>query len=116
MHVPKMSRQDELQRQLKELKVRLADFEGRTFASSPRPPVSRHADGRVEELTQELNQERRLRTEARETAREREFVIRDLQAKLQEAETIRRRLESDTDGNAGQVLRVRLSQDAAILC
>ena len=68
--------------------------------------MSRHADGRVEELTQELNQERRLRTEALTVSKEREFYIRELQALLQEAETAKRRLETDTDGNAGAVLRV----------
>lgn len=78
--------------------------------------MSRHADGRVEELAQELQEERRLRTEARESAREREFVIRDLQAKLQEAETAKRRLESDTDGNAGQVLRVRVTSVVGMFC
>jgi hypothetical protein len=98
---------DDLQRQLKDMRVRLADYDGRAFASSPRPVSSRHADARVEELTEELKEERMRRAQAIEQSRAREYQLQDLTARLEESEKARKRLEGDASGVTGQVLRLR---------
>ena len=56
---------------------------------------------------QELREERKLRSEATEQARVKDFQLKDLLAQLEESEKGRKRLEGDTDGVTSQVLRLR---------
>ncbi|EIN05521.1 hypothetical protein PUNSTDRAFT_74683 [Punctularia strigosozonata HHB-11173 SS5] len=94
-----------LDKQIKELKLRIVDLETKSFASSPRPP--RRMDSRIEELTSQLNQSSRDKTDSVRLQRTADQATRDVKYQLAESDRQRARLEDEIKGYEARVQNLR---------
>ncbi|KAK0457669.1 uncharacterized protein EV420DRAFT_1546773 [Desarmillaria tabescens] len=95
-----------LEKQVKELNVRIVDLETRAFATSSRPStVSRRgaADTRIEELTSQLH----LASNKNEASR----LLRDAKFQQAESERLRVKFEEERRGYEGQIQQLRQAMD-----
>jgi myosin protein heavy chain len=103
--------QASLEKQIKELNVRIVDLETRSYASPPRHNTGtgpRRIDGRIEELTNQLQQ-----TNKRESVRHRGPQSASPQdSKSQLAETERQRAKAET--YESQIQNMRQTMDAMV--
>lgn len=84
--------QARLEKQVKELNVRIVDFETKAYGSSPRPPSNvRRLESRVEELTNQLNQVNKDKGESSRIQRSADKVARDIKFQLAESDRQQRR-------------------------
>ncbi|KAF9472459.1 hypothetical protein BDN70DRAFT_818617, partial [Pholiota conissans] len=114
-----------LEKQIKELNVRIVDLETKSYANAPRAslPGSRRVDSRIEELTSQLQQT----TKERRASGRHNRMIHDDQAQQLENERQRAKLESyetqiqsmrqsidsmQTEGNNLQAAKRRAEREA----
>jgi len=101
-----------LEKQVKELNVRIVDLETRSYANSPRPGPSRKTESRIEELTGQLNQHKTDKNDPSRLHRSADKLARD--AKFQQAESERQRIKFEEERIAyeAQIQELRQSLDA----
>ncbi|KAF8958407.1 myosin II heavy chain [Flammula alnicola] len=100
-----------LEKQIKELNVRIVDLETRSYASSPRPiPGSRRMDSRIEELTNQLQHTGKERRESGRLNRLADKLPQD--AKSQQAESDRQRTK--LEAYETQIQGLRQSMDSMV--
>ena len=104
--------QAQLEKQVKDLNVRIVDLETKSYTNTPQPNATiRQLQARVEELTTQLNQatnDKRHSTPLRSSDK----AVRDIQVQLQESEHHRLKLEEDRKAGESQIqsLRQRLDE------
>jgi len=103
----------QLEKQVKELNVRIVDLETKSYASTPQPNSTiRQLQARVEELTTQLNQasnDKRHSTPLRSSDK----AGREIQLQLQESERQRAKLEDDRTASESQIQALRQKLDKA---
>ncbi|KAI6129291.1 hypothetical protein EDD16DRAFT_1471169, partial [Pisolithus croceorrhizus] len=102
-----------LEKQVKELNVRIVDLETKAYANLPQPSTTiRQLEARIEELTQQLNQvssDKRHSTPPRSS----EKAFREMQLQLSESERKCFMLESDRKASQSQIESLREKLDKA---
>lgn len=103
--------QARLEKQVKDLNVRIVDLETKSYASTPQPNATiRQLQARVEELTGQLTSDKRLSTPVRSSDK----AIRDIQLQLQESERHRSKLEAGRKLSEGQIQTLRDKLDKLV--
>lgn len=92
---------------MKELNVKLVEYETKALANAPRPSASRRQDVRIEELTSRLAQEEREKSEHAKLQRSADKSVRDLKFQLVEGDRQRLRLEEEAKANEAKVQKLR---------
>lgn len=90
--------QANLEKQIKELNLRIVDLETKAYVSSPRAPRdrdSRRLESRIEELTNKLTQESKEKSDSIRMSRSVDKSIRDTKYQLIESDRQRNRLEDE---------------------
>ncbi|KAF8317275.1 uncharacterized protein EI90DRAFT_211418 [Cantharellus anzutake] len=101
-----------LEKQVKELKLRVVDQETRAYATSPKSsPHVKRLEVRVEELTNKLNQELKEKAESDRAFRDAGTSARNTQFQLSESERARARLEADVKDYEMKLEKLRSSSD-----
>jgi predicted nuclease with TOPRIM domain len=104
-----------LEKQVKELKLRVVDQETRAYATSPKSsPHVKRLEARVEELTNKLNRELKEKTESDRAFRNAGTSARDTQFQLSESERARARLEVDVKDYEMKLEKLRSSSDELV--
>ena len=105
--------QAKLEKQIKELNVRIVDFETKSYGTPSRPSANtRRLESRIEELTNRLNQ---VTKDKGETSRMQWSVdMRDTNAQLAESDRQRARLEEEMKSYESQVLNLRQAMDVMV--
>ena len=104
-----------MEKQVKELNVRIVDLETKSYASSPRPVrESRRLENRIEELTSKLTQESKEKSETLRMSRTADKSVRDIKFQLTESDRQRVRLEDEVKTYEKKVLDLRQSVDALV--
>lgn len=107
--------QANLEKQVKELNVRIVDLETKSYASSPRPATnSRRMESRIEELTNQLNQTNRDKTDTSRLHRSADKIARDAKLQLAEADRQRAKLEEERRNYEAQITSLRTTMDAMV--
>lgn len=75
--------------------------------NAPRPNTSRRIEGRIAELTNQLNQASTEKAESSRMHRAADKTARDMKLDLQEAERVRQRLEQQVGQLEGKVTDLR---------
>jgi len=102
-----------LEKQVKELNVRIVDLETKSYASSPRPVrESRRLETRIEELTSKLTQESKEKSDTLRMSRTADKSVRDTKFQLVESDRQRVRLEDEVKTYEKKVTDLRQSVDA----
>ncbi|KAI0338330.1 hypothetical protein BDW22DRAFT_704784 [Trametopsis cervina] len=97
-----------LEKQIKELNVRVVDLETRSL-NSPRPvTTSRRLESRIEELTNQLNQSTKDTSRVNRSA---DKTARDARWQLAESDRARARLEEEVKNYEGKLLSLRQAMD-----
>ncbi|PSS37014.1 hypothetical protein PHLCEN_2v1156 [Hermanssonia centrifuga] len=100
-----------LERQIKELNVRIVDLETKSL-NSPRPPTtSRRLESRIEELTTQLTQTSRDSVRVHRTA---DRNVRDTMSQLAEADRQRARLEEENRASEARLMSMRQDMDELV--
>jgi myosin protein heavy chain len=102
-----------LEKQLKEVNVRIVDLETKSFASA-RPAPSRRLENRIEELTNMLNQENKDKTESARMHRTADKNVRDTKMQLTESERQRIRLEEECRAYEAKLKGLREAYDELV--
>ncbi|KAG6914825.1 hypothetical protein DXG01_015126 [Tephrocybe rancida] len=98
-----------LEKQVKELNVRIVDLETRSYSNSPRPPtISRRTDSRIEELTSQLTKDK---AEGSRLQRSADKVARDTKFQLAESDRARLKLEEERKAYEAQLQSLRQAMD-----
>ncbi|KAG9311337.1 hypothetical protein JVU11DRAFT_8438 [Chiua virens] len=99
--------QAQLEKQVKDLNVRVVDLETKSYTATPGPNATiRQLQARIGELTAQLNlpvNDRRHSV----TPRSPDKAVRDIQLQLQESERHRLKLEQDRKASEGQIQNLR---------
>jgi myosin heavy chain 9/10/11/14 len=104
-----------LDKQLKELNLRIVDQETKAFTSSPRPAAQiRRLEARIEELTAKLEKELKEKAASGQLQRNTGKAVMDVQFKLAESERARVRLEEERGGYEDRITQLRKSLDEAV--
>jgi len=107
-----ISAQAQLEKQVKELNVRIVDLETRSYANSPRPAtISRRVDGRIEELTNQLNQNNRDRNALGRSA---EKLAKDVKFQQSELERQRAKFEEEKKEYEARIQDLRNALDMVV--
>lgn len=107
--------QARLEKQVKELNVRIVDFETKAYGSSPRPTANtRRLESRIEELTNQLNEVNKDKGENSRMQRSVDKVARDTQFQLAESDRQRARLEEERKNYESQIEGLRRSMDVLV--
>ncbi|KAF9465407.1 hypothetical protein BDZ94DRAFT_1159890 [Collybia nuda] len=105
--------QANLEKQVKELNVRIVDLETKSYASSPRPTTtSRRMESRIEELTSQLNQTNKDKTDNSRLQRSADKIARDAKFQLAESDRARAKLEEERKAYEAQLQSLRQAMDA----
>ena len=100
--------QGRLQKDLKDAQVRLVELEAKAMGvNAPRPNTSRRIEGRIAELTNQLNQASNEKVESSRMHRAADKTARDMKLDLQESERVRQRLEQQVGQLEGKVADLR---------
>ncbi|KIJ60737.1 hypothetical protein HYDPIDRAFT_116781, partial [Hydnomerulius pinastri MD-312] len=102
----------QLEKQLKELNVRIVDLETKSYTSTPQPNATiRQLQARIEELTQlsQATNDKRHSTQLRSSDK----AVREIQLQLQESERQRVKLEDDRKSSESQIQALREKLDKA---
>lgn len=106
-----MTFQANLEKQIKELNVRIVDLETKSL-NSPRPATtSRRMESRIEELTNQLQQTSKDTSRVNRSA---DKTARDARFQLAEAERQRARLEEEVKAYEAKVVGMRQSMDELV--
>lgn len=101
-----------MEKQVKELNVRIVDLETRSYANSPRPAtISRRVDGRIEELTNQLNQNNRDRNALGRSA---EKLAKDVKFQQSELERQRAKFEEEKKEYEARIQDLRNALDMVV--
>lgn len=107
--------QAHLEKQIKDLNVRIVDFETKSYRASPQPNSStRRLEARIEELTNQLNQLAKDKGESSRIQRSTDKVARDAKFQLAESDRQRARLEEERNLYESQVQSLRQSLDVMV--
>ncbi|KAJ6591377.1 myosin II heavy chain [Mycena sp. CBHHK59/15] len=101
-----------LEKQVKELNVRIVDLETKSYVNSPRPTTSRRMESRIEELTNQLNQTNKDRSDTSRLQRSADKIARDAKYQLAESDRQRAKLEEERRAYEAQILTLRQAMDA----
>jgi len=102
-----------LEKQIKELNVRIVDLETKSYANSPRPPtISRRMESRIEELTAQLNQTNKDKSDTSRLQRSADKLARDAKFQLAESDRQRAKLEEERKAFEVQISSLRQAMDA----
>ena len=108
--------QAELEKQIKELNVRLVDQETKSYSSSPRPSnQTKRLEAKVQELTAKLDKALKEKSEAGKNDRSSNKALRDRQFHLSESERGRLRLETELKGCETKVAKLRDAMDELVI-
>lgn len=104
--------QANLEKQIKELNVRIVDLETKSL-NSPRPAstTSKRLESRIEELTSQLNQSSKDSSRLHRNA---DKTVRDAKFQLAEAERQRNRLEEEVKSYEAKVVNMRQAMDELV--
>lgn len=103
-----------MEKQLKELNVRVVDQETKSFSSSPRTtPQVKRLEARVEELTREL-QERRLSSSSSAKSPSTTANVRDMELKLMESERGKLRMVNEVKSYENKLGKMREAFDELV--
>lgn len=112
-HTPQL--QANLEKQIKELNLKIVDLETRSYQNSPRPVVgSRRMESRIEELTNQLHQTSRDKTETVRLQRTADRTARDARSQLVESERQRSRLEEEVKAYEDRINSMRQALDELV--
>jgi myosin protein heavy chain len=104
--------QANLEKQLKELNVRIVDLETRSYANSRPPTISRRRESRIEELTNQLILSSKDGVESSRHQRSPEKFSRDPNAQQAENERQRQRVEEERQAYESQLQSLREAMDS----
>lgn len=105
--------QANLEKQIKELNVRVVDLETRSL-NSPRPATtSRRLESRIEELTKQLSQSSKDSSRVHRTA---DKSARDAKFQLAEIDRQKERLEEEVKAYEAKVVSMRQAMDELVSC
>ena len=108
------SSQAQLEKQVKDLNVRIVDLETKSYTSTPQPNATiRQLQARIEELNSQLSQatnDKRHSTPLRSSDK----AVRDMQLQLQESERHRSKLEEDRKLSETQIHTLREKLDTLV--
>ncbi|KNZ77855.1 Myosin-11 [Termitomyces sp. J132] len=94
-----------LEKQVKELNVRIIDLETRSYSNSPRPPtISRRTDSRIEEIIKDKGEGSRQQSST-------DKIVRDPKIQLVESDRARMKLEEERRAYEGQLQSLRQAMD-----
>jgi chromosome segregation ATPase len=97
---------------MKELQVKIVDLETKAYQSSPRPVTgSRRMESRIEELTSQLTQTSRDKSETVRLQRSADKNARDAKQQLVESDRQRARLEEEVRNYESKILSMRQAVD-----
>lgn len=100
-----------MEKQVKELNVRIIDLETRSYSNSPRPPtISRRTDSRNDELNSQLIKDR----EGSRIQRSADKVARDPKVQLVESDRARMKLEEERRTYEAQLQSLRHAMDTMV--
>jgi myosin protein heavy chain len=99
--------QAQLENQIKDLNLRLVDFETKSYTTPSVPARSRRLESRIEELTSKLTQESREKTEFQRHGRDADKTARELRLELTESERQRLKLQEEIQANDERVAKLR---------
>lgn len=100
---------------MKELNVRIVDLETKSYTSSPRPPTtSRRMESRIEELTSQLNQTNKDKTDNSRLQRSADKIARDAKFQLAESDRQRAKLEEERKAYEAQLQSLRQAMDTMV--
>lgn len=101
--------QANLEKQVKELNVRIIDLETKSYVSSSRPPpTSRRMESRIEELTSQLNQTHK------DKSRSVDKISRDAKFQAAESDRQRTKLEEERKAYEAQLQNLRKAMDTMV--
>jgi myosin protein heavy chain len=107
-----MHMQATLEKKIKELQVRMVDLETKAYQSSPRPATgSRRMESRIEELTTQLSQSSRDKTETVRMQRSADKNARDAKLQQMESDRQRSRLEEEVRSYEAKIVSMRQAMD-----
>ena len=108
--------QAELEKQVKELNVRLVDQETKSYSSSPRPSTqTKRLEAKVQELTAKLDRALKEKTEGGRSNGVSDKALRELQFQLSESERGRLRVEIELKGYETKVTKLRDAMDELVI-
>lgn len=100
---------------MKELNVRIVDLETKSYANSPRPATSsRRMESRIEELTSQLNQTNKDKSDTSRLQRSADKIARDAKFQLAESDRQKARLEEERKAYESQIATLRLAMDTMV--
>lgn len=101
----------QLEKQVKDLNVRVVDLETKSYANSPHPSSTvRQLQGRIDELTTQLKQVSREKVDSNRLHSS-DKAIRDIQLQLAESERHHIKLEEERKISEGQIISLRQTLD-----
>lgn len=101
-----------LEKQIKELNVRIVDLETKSYVSSPRAATSsRRLESRIEELTTQLNQTNKDKSEASRLHRSADKTARDAKVQLAESDRQKARMEEERRSYETHIQNLRQAMD-----
>lgn len=108
--------QAELEKQVKELNVRLVDQETKSYSSSPRPSTqTKRLEAKVQELTAKLDRALKEKTDGGRSNGVSDKALRELQFQLSESERGRLRVEIELKGYETKVTKLRDAMDELVI-
>ncbi|EGN94343.1 hypothetical protein SERLA73DRAFT_188181 [Serpula lacrymans var. lacrymans S7.3] len=103
-----------LEKQIKELNVRIVDLETKSYATSPRPTgLIRQLEGRIEELEAQLKQTSKDKNDPNRLLHSSDKAVRDAKFQLAESDRQRTRLEEERKSHEAQIQSLRQTLDKA---
>jgi myosin protein heavy chain len=110
-----MVRQAQLEKHIKELNVRMVDFETKSYGTPPRPSSNtRRLESRIEELTNQLSQVNKDKGDSSRIQRSADTAARDTKFQLAESDRQRARLEEERKAYEEQVQSLRQAMDVMV--
>jgi myosin protein heavy chain len=107
--------QANLEKQIKDLNVRIVDLETKSYSSSPRPAAtSRRLESRIEELTSQLNHSNSVKSDNSRLRHSSDKFARDAKTQLAESDRIRQRLEEERKVHESQIMALRQQMDIVV--
>jgi myosin protein heavy chain len=99
-----------LEKKIKEFQVRIVDLETKSYQSSPRPGTgSRRMESRIAELTDQLSQTSRDKSETVRAQRAADKGVRDAKLQLAESDRLRTRMEEEMRNYESKMASMRQS-------
>ncbi|KAG9219957.1 hypothetical protein CCMSSC00406_0006870 [Pleurotus cornucopiae] len=101
-----------LDKQVKELNVRVVDLETKSYTNSPRSTIStRRAESKIEELTNQLHQSGKEKSENSRSLRAADKLARDAKLQIVESDRQRQKLEEERKAYENQIEDLRKAMD-----